>query len=326
MVPVKPLAAAKTRLRGAADAAIGEPAHTPGWRSPWPTTRSRRCARPAGCGGCWWSAPDPVVAAELGAVGVEVGRRPAGRPERRLRPRRARCCASATRARRSARCRPTCPRCAPPSSTRPCRGARARHRRARAFWPTPRAPARRSCSPRPGRRARPAVRGRLGRAAPRVGRGAARRGVAGPAPRRRHAADLDRRRSRLGVGAAHRAPRVAACCDFTQLSRADRRGASAPGWDRITAVGDDASRTPGTGPGPEDPRRARATARSIGAHPARRTRRVSAAARGGTATAIRRRPQHAHRAPRPPSGPRPDPRATGTRTARRSPPRPRACR
>ncbi len=61
-------------------------------------------------------------------------------------------------------------------------------------------------------------------------------------------------------------------------------GASASGWDRITAVGDDASRTPGTGPGPEEPKRG--GNRSVNRRaPRPSTRRVSAAARGGTATA-----------------------------------------
>ena len=185
-----------------------------------------------------------------GGVGHRGGRRPAGRPERRLRPRRA----APARARPAhggrARCRPTCPRCAPPSSTRPSRR------------PSP--PARRAFTADAEGTGTTFLLAAAGTALePRFGGGSAERhrasgavpldrGVAEPAPRRRHTGRSCRRRAPRR-GCPH--PRRVGRCVISPSCQGPQGGASASGWDRITAVGDDASRTPGTGPGPEEPRR-----------------------------------------------------------------------
>jgi hypothetical protein len=130
-----------------------------------------------------------------------------------------------------------------------------------------------------------------------VGGGAARRGVAEPAPRRRHARrSCCRRAPRRGC--PH--PRRVGRCVISPSCQGPQGGASASGWDRITAVGDDASRTPGTGPGPEEPRRGGTRSPNRRA-PRPSTRRVSPAARAGTATAARATPSAPAAAERPAS-------------------------
>ena len=153
------------------------------------------------------------------------------------------------------------------------------------------------------------VRRRIGRAAPRVGGGSARRGVAEPAPRRRHPRRSCRRRD-ASAWAPTPAPRWPVC-DFTQLSRpvrgAHRRrgGTESPPWVMTRA----ARRGPGPG------RRSRsgaATARSIGAPPARRRAGVGRPRRGGTATANSTATRSTPAAPAPAERPASDdPRAAG---------------
>src|SRR6185312_5162952 len=213
-----------------------------------------------------------------GGVGHRGGRRPAGRPERRVRPRRA-APARAGPAHGGRRVAGRPARAAPRRARRGHRGG-PRHRRQGVHGR--RRGHRHDVPPRRGRDGAGApVRGRIGRTAPRVGGGAARRGVAEPAPRRRHTGRSCRRRT-ARRGCPH--PRRVGRCVISPSRQGPQGGASASGWDRITAVGDDASRTPGTGPGPEEPKRG--GNRSVNRRaPRPSTRRVSAAARGGTATA-----------------------------------------
>ena len=140
-MPVKPLHAAKTRLRGAADHGVGDPdAHAAlALALAHDTVAAVLAARAVRR--LLVISSDPVVAAELAAVGVEVAPDVAAgsTPPSCTAPR---SCARPIRARPSGRCRPTCPRCVRPNWTRPCttpphssravRGGRsARTRRAR---------------------------------------------------------------------------------------------------------------------------------------------------------------------------------------------------
>ena len=193
-------------------------------------------------------------------------------------------------------------------------------RRAGRSRPTPRAPARRSCSPRPGRRSTP-VRRRLGR------RGTAHRGRCRSPGRGRACAATSTHRPispppcALGVGAHTRA--ALGRCVISPSCQGPQTGASAPGWDRITAVGDDASRTPGTGPGPEEPKRG--GNRSVNRRAPRPSTPPACRAAAAHAPPPTPPPPAAHLPPPPPpSGPPPRPPSRWTAPGRRSPKRSRA--
>ena len=284
----KRLAAAKSRLRvvkrgGGSRARPARRAH-PARARAHPRHGGRGPRGRAGCARCWWSPRTARVAATLGASGVEVVDDPLVGLN-----------------------------AAYDRGARPPARARSAHRGGRAPGRPARAPPRRAGRGRRGRAGRagagvhgrrrghrhdvPAGRGRGGARSPVRGWSAARHRASGavaldgawPSLRRDVDTPADLAAAlRLGVGAHTRA---AACrvCDFTRLSRATDGTHRRQRWDRITAVGDDASRTPGTGPGPQEPRRTgrplRESARTPTVDPPRVTPPPAAARPAPTATA-----------------------------------------
>ena len=215
VVPVKRLVAAKTRLRGAAaagDAGRARPARA----RPHPRHGGRGPHGPPGAHGAGGHR-GPRGRGHADGVGHRGGRRPAGRAERRLRPRRRASCASAIRTPRWARCQADLPALRPAeldaaiaaALRHPGAGVHGRRRGHRHDVPAGR-----------GRcRARPAVRGRIG------GARTARRGrcaLDGAWPSLRcdvdTPADLTAALAPRTWGRTRGPP--SPVCDFTQLSRA----------------------------------------------------------------------------------------------------------
>ena len=187
VVPVKPLYAAKSRLRGAADRGVGDPdAHAAlALALAHDTVAAVRAARAVRR--LLVISSDPVVAAELAAIGVEVAPDVGGGLNAALRH-------GAALLRADDPGAPVGALQADLPALRPEELDDAVATAGRSCWP---ARGRAFCADADGTgttlllaaagaRARPAVRGRLRGAAPRVRGRRARRRVAGPASRRRH--------------------------------------------------------------------------------------------------------------------------------------------
>ena len=152
VMPVKPLHAAKTRLRGAADRGVGDPGAHAALTLALAHDTVAAVLEARAVRRLLVISSDPVVAAELAAVGVEVvpdvtdGLNAALSYGAAL-------LRAADPGARSGRCRPTCPRSRPASSTRPCTTPPRSSPPARAGRSAPmrRAPAPRCCSRRPER-------------------------------------------------------------------------------------------------------------------------------------------------------------------------------
>ena len=150
VMPVKPLHAAKSRLRGAADRGVGDPGAHAALTLALAHDTVAAVLETRAVRRLLVISSDPVVAAELAAVGVEVVPDVTDGLNAAL-SHGADCCGPPIRAPQWARCRPTCPRSNPASSTQPCttpprfsppvRAARSARTR--------RAPAPRCCLPRP---------------------------------------------------------------------------------------------------------------------------------------------------------------------------------
>ena len=203
VVPVKPLHAAKTRLRGAADHGVGDPdAHAAlALALAHDTVAAVLAARAVRR--LLVISSDPVVAAELAAVGVEVAPDVAGGLNAAL-------VHGAAILRAADPGTPVGALQADLPALRPSELDEALHDAAalfasgarRAFCPDAQGTGHHAAARRGGRAARPAVRGGVGGAPPGVRGRPARRGGAGAAPRRRHRRRPVRGR-RAGAGPAH---------------------------------------------------------------------------------------------------------------------------
>ena len=100
-MPVKPLHAAKTRLRGAADRGVGDPDAHAALTLALAHDTSRPCSRRRAVRRLLVISSDPVVAAELAAVGVEVVPDVTERAQRRAAPRGGAAASATTRRARS---------------------------------------------------------------------------------------------------------------------------------------------------------------------------------------------------------------------------------